>query len=153
MCDLVAILSLVLQKLPENHELINQILLSKTDEDDDSVNYVDLLRHSNSMLQERMCYFFMYLAKHSLDTLELLWDVKTRETLEALAYDSVESVRNVGDSLYWFFMWIFESICYFRQLSLQWRSSSKQSSIECEEINAFSSKIRLIVNLLWSIWA
>lgn len=93
--DLVAILSLVLQKLPENHELISQIVLSTTDEEDDNVNYVDLLRHSNSMLRERMCYFYMYLAKHSLDTLELLWDVKTRETLEALVYDSVESVRNV----------------------------------------------------------
>lgn len=93
--DVISILTQALRKLPENHEIINQIILSPTEENEESVNYVDLLRHSSPVMRERMCFFLLVLAKHSINTLETMWDVKMRETLEALMYDSIESVRNV----------------------------------------------------------
>lgn len=96
MTDIISILTQALRKMPENEDIINQIILSPTEENEESVSYVDLLRHSSAILRERMCFFLLLLSKHSLKTLEVIWDAKMRETLEALVYDSIESVRNVS---------------------------------------------------------
>lgn len=90
--DLIAILTQILRKLPENSEVVSQIIQNDTDE---AVAYVDFLRHSNPLLRQRICCFLQLLGRNAPQTLETIWNLRMRETLEALVYDSVESVRNV----------------------------------------------------------
>lgn len=93
--DLIAILTQILRNLPVNSEIVSQIICSPIEEGDEPVSYIDFLRHSNPLLRQRICYFLMLLGKNAPQTFETIWSVKIRETLEALAYDSSESVRNV----------------------------------------------------------
>lgn len=93
--DLTAILTQILRKLPENCEVVSQIIQHPVDEGDEAVSYVDFLRHSNPLLRQRICYFLLLLGRNVPQTLEAIWNLRMRETLEALVYDSVESVRNV----------------------------------------------------------
>lgn len=62
---------------------------------EEEINVVELLRHENAVLRERTCYLLLHLVRQSNKTLESIWDEKVKETLEALVYDSVETVRNV----------------------------------------------------------
>lgn len=93
--DVVAILSQILRRLPENHEIVTQVLQNPFEEDDETLSYVEFLRHSNPMLRQRVCCFLHLLGKESPKTLETIWNLRVRETLEALVYDSFGYVRNV----------------------------------------------------------
>ncbi|XP_044264417.1 serine/threonine-protein kinase fused [Tribolium madens] len=92
--DLLAILTHVLRVFPENFELIDRIVLNEGK----TVNFVELLRHNNPLMQERTCFFLLFLGKHSpANKMEVFWNETVRETLEALMYDSIGSVRNAAD--------------------------------------------------------
>ncbi|RZC42531.1 serine/threonine-protein kinase fused-like [Asbolus verrucosus] len=94
--DLLAVLTHVLRVFPENLELIEKIVLNENNEGK-SVNFVELLRHNDPLLKERACFFLLFLGKYlSPKKMEGLWNETVRETLEALMYDSIESVRNIG---------------------------------------------------------
>lgn len=107
--DIIAILIQILCVLPENAELIEKIVFcntaaSKTDNDysdkhsnsnDTKLDLIVLLRHSSAVLRTRMCILLRLIARFSCRTLQLNWDDRLKETLEALAYDSMEAVRNV----------------------------------------------------------
>ncbi|KYB24760.1 Serine/threonine-protein kinase fused-like Protein [Tribolium castaneum] len=89
--DLLAILTHVLRVFPEHFELVNRIVLSEGK----SVNFVELLRHNNPLMQERTCFFLLFLGKHlPANKVEVFWNETVRETLEVLMYDSIGSVRN-----------------------------------------------------------
>lgn len=98
--DIIAILTQILRKLPENCEVVSQIVQNPIEEGDEPVSYADFLRHSNPLLRQRICFFLHLLGRNAPETLEAIWSLRLRETLEALVYDSVESVRNV------IFIWI-----------------------------------------------
>ncbi|KYB24762.1 hypothetical protein TcasGA2_TC034941 [Tribolium castaneum] len=92
--DLLAILTHVLRVFPEHFELVDRIVLSEGK----SVNFVELLRHNNPLMQERTCFFLLFLGKHlPTNKVEVFWNETVRETLEALMYDSIGSVRNAAD--------------------------------------------------------
>jgi fused-like protein len=94
--DLLAIFTHVLRVFPENLELIDRIILNEA-HDGKTINFVELLRHNSPLLKERACFFLLFLGKYlSVSKMEILWNETVRETLEALMYDSIESVRNVS---------------------------------------------------------
>lgn len=92
--DILAILTHILRKLPENFGIIVQILSSKHT-NEEVLSFVNLLRNANATLRERTCYFLLFLSRKSVETFECIWDEDIKCTLEALVYDSIESVRNV----------------------------------------------------------
>lgn len=92
--DLVAILTQILRKSGENSVIVEQILKSKHD-NENVLCFVSILRNSNPVLRERGCYFLLYLCKKCTGTVESVWSEDLKITLEALAYDSIEKVRNV----------------------------------------------------------
>ncbi|KAJ8942227.1 hypothetical protein NQ314_010127 [Rhamnusium bicolor] len=96
--DVIAILTHLLRKFPENNDIIEKILLNESNNADiKQINFVDLLRHSNLLLRERTCYFLLLVSKTLPEnTVKIFWNSTLRETLEALMYDSIETVRNVS---------------------------------------------------------
>lgn len=96
--DVMAILTHLLRKLPENQEIIEKILLNESNHADvKPICFVDFLRHSDSLLRERTCYFLLFLSKNVQEsTIKTFWNEKIRETLEALMFDSIDTVRNVS---------------------------------------------------------
>lgn len=95
----MAILTLVLRKLPENSDIISRIMQNEREEGEDQVHFANFLRHSNTLLKQTVCYFLAFMGKNASKTLESIWDLKMREMLEALVYDSNEGVRNVSFDL------------------------------------------------------
>lgn len=100
--DLIAILTQILQKLPENSEVVSRVIGSAIEEGEETVSYIEFLRHSNPLLRQRICCFLQLLGRNVPQGLQAIWNLKTRETLEALAYDSIDSVRNVYSIKYVF---------------------------------------------------
>lgn len=97
--DVLAILTHVLRKCPENSALIEKVLINDTNHCSVGlVNFVDLLRHSNPLLRERTCYFLQFIGKVISDSfVQTFWSQNIKETLEALMYDSIEVVRNAAE--------------------------------------------------------
>ncbi|CAH1101326.1 unnamed protein product [Psylliodes chrysocephalus] len=97
--DVLAILTRLMKQLPENGEVIEKILLLESDHPDiNPVDLVDLLRHSDSLLRERSCYFLLWISKtQKIEVMKILWSFKVKDTLEALMYDSMEAVRNAAE--------------------------------------------------------
>lgn len=92
--DLLAILTHVMHKNPENYEIIDKII--QTPQAGEGLDFVGMLRSNEALLRERMCNFMLQVAKLTPKTIELFWNPQIRDTLEALMYDSVENVRNVS---------------------------------------------------------
>lgn len=97
--DILAILTHVLRKFPENADLIEKILINESKQSTiNTLNFVDLLRHSNPLIRERACYFMQFIGKVVSDsTVETFWNDCIKETIEALMYDSIEVVRNAAE--------------------------------------------------------
>ncbi|KAL3269712.1 hypothetical protein HHI36_008772 [Cryptolaemus montrouzieri] len=95
--DLVAILTHILRKTPENSELVEKILMNDVENEENPLSFVNLLRHENAMIRERICYLMLFLGVICPKILEVLWDENVKETLEALVFDSIETVRNAAD--------------------------------------------------------
>ncbi|XP_022902513.2 serine/threonine-protein kinase fused [Onthophagus taurus] len=93
--DLLAILTQVLRKTPENYELIQKIF---EPEEEESLDIVRMLRDSNGLLRERVCRFLSCLAQYDNKTLENVWNEEIKDTVEALVYDSMENVRNAAET-------------------------------------------------------
>lgn len=100
--DVMAILTHIVRKYPENHELIEKMLLNESNNPDiRQICFVELLRHANPLLRERTCYFLLFSCKCLQEnTVRVFWNEGVRETLEALMFDSIESVRNVSIPLH-----------------------------------------------------
>lgn len=98
--DVLAILTHILRKYPENSSLIEKILINNTNHcSTGSVHFVDLLRHSNPTLRERTCYFLQFIGKSiSNCNVNYFWNDNIKETLEALMYDSIEIVRIAAEA-------------------------------------------------------
>lgn len=93
---MVNILTLMVWKSTTYSELVEKILTNDVGNEENPFNFVNLLRHENALLRERVCYFMFFLGKKCPKILELLWDDNVKETLEALMFDSIEPVRNVS---------------------------------------------------------
>lgn len=92
--DLLAILTHILRVFPENYDLVDGVLFGGEEK---TVNFIDLLRHNQFLLRERACFLLLFLGKNMpKEKVPDVWNETVRETLEALMYDSIESVRNVS---------------------------------------------------------
>lgn len=87
--DLISILTQVLRKSPENHEVVARVVMD--------LDFVSLLRNNDALLRERTCYLLLFLGKSCMKIVKGFWTISCRETLEALMYDSIENVRNAAE--------------------------------------------------------
>lgn len=101
---MLAILTHILRSFPENAEIVENVLFFPKDvgvlDESLSSHFVQMLKHSDPLLRERMCYFLRFLARTSKQTLQKFWDNKFRETVETLMYDSLANVRNVSKKIH-----------------------------------------------------
>ncbi|XP_057667602.1 serine/threonine-protein kinase fused isoform X1 [Diorhabda carinulata] len=97
--DILAVLTRLMSRLPENSDVIEKTLLSSVDNQEmKQVNFVDLMRHSDSLLRERTCYFLIWFSRtQQLNVIKMFWNFTVKDTLEALVYDSIETVRNAAE--------------------------------------------------------
>lgn len=95
--DVVNILTLMVWKSTPYMEVVENILTNDVGNEENPFNFVNLLRHENALLRERVCYFMFFLGKKSPKVLIILWDENIKETLEALMFDSIETVRNAAE--------------------------------------------------------
>ncbi|KAK9879862.1 hypothetical protein WA026_008366 [Henosepilachna vigintioctopunctata] len=95
--DLLAICILILRNAPENSKLVHEILTNDVGNEENPLSLVNLLRHEYSLMRERTCYLILFLEERSDKTLRTLWDDDVKETLEALMFDSIETVRNAAE--------------------------------------------------------
>nr|CAH7763638.1 unnamed protein product [Callosobruchus chinensis] len=94
--DVLAILTQISRKVPENADVIEKVVTSSIS--DRNINFVELLRSSDALVRERTCYFLLNFGRHaSENTMAELWDETLKETLEALMYDSIEDVRSAAE--------------------------------------------------------
>lgn len=100
--NIISILTGVLKFVPENYKVVHEVFVTPKPSNKENKLMVNMLKHSNNLLRERMCQFIFYLSYNSLETLESLWSADIKDTLEALVYDTTESVRNVSYLLYYF---------------------------------------------------
>ncbi|CAG9863595.1 unnamed protein product [Phyllotreta striolata] len=97
--DVLAVLTRLLKQLPENGDVVVKIISSDSDHPDNApLDLVDLLKHSEPLMRERTCYFVLWLSKtQQFNVVRSLWNVSIKDTLEALMYDSMETVRNAAE--------------------------------------------------------
>ncbi|CAH1280049.1 unnamed protein product [Diabrotica balteata] len=97
--DILAILTRLMSRLPENSDVIERTLLAQSENQDvNRIKFIDLLRHSDALVRERTCYFLLWFGKtQHIKTIKMFWNFEVKDTLEALMYDSMEAVRNAAD--------------------------------------------------------
>ncbi|KAH1000416.1 hypothetical protein HUJ04_000326, partial [Dendroctonus ponderosae] len=92
--DLISILTHTLRKQPENAEIVAKILLV---EDANQLHLGELMRNSHAGMRERCCHLLLMMGRHLPEaSMQQLWSEEVQDTLEALVFDSIESVRNVS---------------------------------------------------------
>lgn len=97
--DILAVLTRLMSRLPENSDVIQKTLLSESNNHKiNNVNFVDLMRHSDPLLRERTCYFLIWFSRTQQSSfIKMFWNFTVKDTLEALVYDSIEPVRNAAE--------------------------------------------------------
>ncbi|XP_049533950.1 serine/threonine-protein kinase fused [Anopheles darlingi] len=86
-CSILALLNCALRELPENAEIIEQIIF------DENVNIIALLQYSDSILRLRTCMMLRVLARFSCLALQKRWTNALKETLETLCADDNIAVK------------------------------------------------------------
>ncbi|EAA03024.4 AGAP012519-PA, partial [Anopheles gambiae str. PEST] len=80
-CSLLALLNCALRELPENAEIIEQIIFHE------NVNFMTLLKHDNAVLRLRTCMLLRILARFSCLALQKRWTIDIKHNLEELILD------------------------------------------------------------------
>ncbi|KAL1488541.1 hypothetical protein ABEB36_015005 [Hypothenemus hampei] len=94
--DVMSILTQTIRRLPENVEIVEKIVLNNSVS---QLRLEEFLKNSNSTMRERSCHFVLLLGKYfQKTTLDKIWTIEIRDTLEALMFDSIESVRNAAEA-------------------------------------------------------
>uniref|UniRef100_A0A2M4AE33 non-specific serine/threonine protein kinase n=1 Tax=Anopheles triannulatus TaxID=58253 RepID=A0A2M4AE33_9DIPT len=86
-CCVLALLNCALRELPENAEIIEQIIF------DENVNITALLQYNDSILRLRMCMMLRVLARFSCLALQKRWTNALKESLETLCADNNLAVK------------------------------------------------------------
>lgn len=94
--SILALLCCVLRELPENADLVENIIFNQ------SVNLISLMKHSNGLLRSRMCMLLRLLGRFSCFSLQSYWSIEMRDTLEELLGDSNDFVRMVREYIFCF---------------------------------------------------
>uniref|UniRef100_A0A1B0FB29 non-specific serine/threonine protein kinase n=1 Tax=Glossina morsitans morsitans TaxID=37546 RepID=A0A1B0FB29_GLOMM len=88
----LALLGCVLRQLPENAELVENIVLS------DKVNLLDLLSNKNDLMRLRMCMLIRLLGRFSLRALQKVWSSDLKRAIETLAEDDNSEVKQEAEN-------------------------------------------------------
>ncbi|XP_019545610.2 serine/threonine-protein kinase fused [Aedes albopictus] len=80
-CAILAVLNCALRELPENAEIVEQIVFHE------NVNLIQMLRHGDSILRHRTCMLLRILARFSCLALQKHWNNEIKESLEYLLDD------------------------------------------------------------------
>ncbi|XP_035902583.1 serine/threonine-protein kinase fused isoform X1 [Anopheles stephensi] len=91
-CSLLALLNCALRELPENAEIIEQIVFHE------NVNLMLLLKHDNSFLRLRTCMLLRILARFSCLALQKRWTNEIKDHLEELLLDDNLDVKKEAKS-------------------------------------------------------
>ncbi|XP_049277580.1 serine/threonine-protein kinase fused [Anopheles funestus] len=86
-CSLLALLNCALRELPENAEIIEQIVFHE------NVNLSSLLKHNNPFLRLRTCMLLRILARFSCLALQKRWTNEIKVHLEELMMDDNQDVK------------------------------------------------------------
>ncbi|XP_053679101.1 serine/threonine-protein kinase fused [Anopheles nili] len=86
-CSLLALLNCALRELPENAEIIEQIVFHE------NVNFMALLKHNNAVLRLRTCMLLRILARFSCLALQKRWTNEIKDCLEFLLLDENTDVK------------------------------------------------------------
>ncbi|XP_060529855.1 serine/threonine-protein kinase fused [Cylas formicarius] len=96
--DIISIMTHTIRRLPENSELVEKIVCCRASSGSNSPSFADFLRHSDPLMRERICYFLLQMGRcFQMATIQMFWTDELRDTLEALMFDSIESVRNAAE--------------------------------------------------------
>ncbi|XP_053657856.1 serine/threonine-protein kinase fused-like [Anopheles marshallii] len=91
-CSLLALLNCALRELPENAEIIEQIVFHE------NVNFTLLLKHDNAFLRLRTCMLIRILARFSCLAMQKRWANEIKEHLEELLLDDNQDVKKEAKS-------------------------------------------------------
>ncbi|XP_052903061.1 serine/threonine-protein kinase fused [Anopheles moucheti] len=91
-CSLLALLNCALRELPENAEIIEQIVFHE------NVNLTLLLKHENAFLRLRTCMLLRILARFSCLAIQKRWTNEIKEQLEELLLDVNQDVKKEAKS-------------------------------------------------------
>ncbi|XP_050068796.1 serine/threonine-protein kinase fused isoform X1 [Anopheles maculipalpis] len=91
-CSLLALLNCALRELPENAEIIEQIVFHE------NVNIMLLLKHDNAFLRLRTCMLLRILARFSCLALQKRWANEIKDYLEELLLDDDPDVQKEAKS-------------------------------------------------------
>lgn len=83
-----------MRKQPENADIVAKVLLVGGGAS--QLHLRELLRHSHAGMRERCCRLLLLVGRHLPDTMRQLWSEPLQDTLEALVFDSMDTVRNVS---------------------------------------------------------
>uniref|UniRef100_A0A182NN30 non-specific serine/threonine protein kinase n=1 Tax=Anopheles dirus TaxID=7168 RepID=A0A182NN30_9DIPT len=86
-CSLLALLNCALRELPENAEIIEQIVFHE------NVNIMSLLKHGDAVLRLRTCMLLRILARFSCVALQKRWTSEIKDYLDVLLLDKNEEVK------------------------------------------------------------
>ncbi|XP_055587389.1 serine/threonine-protein kinase fused [Uranotaenia lowii] len=86
-CSILAVLSCALRELPENAEIVEQIVFHE------NVNMILMLKHRDAILRHRTCMLLRVLARYSCLALLKHWTSDIKESLESLLDDQDREVK------------------------------------------------------------
>uniref|UniRef100_A0A8D8EUV9 non-specific serine/threonine protein kinase n=2 Tax=Culex pipiens TaxID=7175 RepID=A0A8D8EUV9_CULPI len=86
-CSILAVLNCALRELPENAEIIEQVVFH------DNVDLIQMLKHGDSILRHRTCMLLRILARFSCLALQKHWNNEIKESLESLLEDRNMEVK------------------------------------------------------------
>ncbi|XP_053693653.1 serine/threonine-protein kinase fused [Sabethes cyaneus] len=86
-CSILAVLNCALRELPENADIIEQIVFHE------KVSLLHLLNHRDSILRHRTCMLLRILARFSCLALQKHWTKEIKESLELLLEDHNQQVK------------------------------------------------------------
>jgi fused len=89
-CNILALLGCALREMPENAELVENIVF------DGRIDLAALMKNENELIRLRSCILLRLLGRYCCYSLKSVWKASIRETMEALLYDSSADVRNVS---------------------------------------------------------
>lgn len=83
----LALMCCILRELPENADLVENIIFSP------KLELINLIKHEDQLLRLRLCMLFRLLGRFSLRGLQSVWSKEMRKIIESFINDKNEEVR------------------------------------------------------------
>ncbi|XP_054730101.1 serine/threonine-protein kinase fused [Anastrepha obliqua] len=90
--SILGLLTCVLRELPENANLVEQVIFSS------KLNLLALLGNTDDLIRKRICMLFRLLARFSLRGIQNVWCTEIKNAIAGLADDDNAEVREIAES-------------------------------------------------------